>query len=110
MFSIPPTGEASEGEEADGEDSGDETDGESSVLSHSSCGGHTSIDEPTKPKRTRTAYSNYQLDQLELVFTQTQYPDIFLREDLSNRLGIREDRIQVGRCSTALCVCKIVDR
>ena len=91
-------GEVSEGEssqEADGNDSGDETDGDSSVLSHSSHGGNTSIDEPKKPKRSRTAYSNYQLDQLELMFAQTQYPDIFLREDLSSRLGIREDRIQV---------------
>ena len=74
------------------------------MLSHSSYGGNTSIDEPKKPKRTRTAYSNYQLDQLELVFTQTQYPDIFLREDLSSRLGIREDRIQVGRFLMHLCV------
>lgn len=53
------------------------------------------MDEPKKPKRTRTAYSNYQLDQLELVFQQTHYPDVFLREEMSNRLGIREDRIQV---------------
>lgn len=51
--------------------------------------------EPRKPKRTRTAYSNYQLDQLELVFTSTQYPDVFTREELSRRLCIKEDRIQV---------------
>ena len=51
--------------------------------------------EPKKPKRTRTAYSNYQLDQLELVFTSTQYPDVFTREELSRRLCIKEDRIQV---------------
>ena len=77
--------------------SGDDTDGESSVLSHSSHGGNAYIDEPKKPKRTRTAYSNNQLDQLELVFsTQTQYPDVFLREELAKTLGIKEDRIQVG--------------
>lgn len=46
-------------------------------------------------KRTRTAYSNYQLDQLELVFSQTHYPDVFLREELSARLGISESRLQV---------------
>ncbi|XP_003389232.1 PREDICTED: paired box protein Pax-6-like [Amphimedon queenslandica] len=51
--------------------------------------------EPKKPKRTRTAYSNSQLDQLELIFATTHYPDVFTREDLSRRLGIREDRIQV---------------
>lgn len=78
------------------QDSGEETDGESSVVSHSSQGGsNNTIDEPRKPKRTRTAYSNYQLDQLELVFMQTQYPDVFIREELSNRLGIKEDRLQV---------------
>ena len=52
-------------------------------------------EKPRKPKRTRTAYSNYQLDQLELVFTSTQYPDVFTREELSRRLCIKEDRIQV---------------
>lgn len=75
--------------------SGDETDGESSILSHSSHGGGAYIEEPKKPKRTRTAYSNNQLDQLELVFSQTQYPDVFLREELAKNLGIKEDRIQV---------------
>ena len=53
------------------------------------------IEERPKVKRTRTAYSNYQLDQLELVFSQTHYPDVFLREELSARLGISESRLQV---------------
>lgn len=61
--------------------------------------GHTEDGEDTeerpKVKRTRTAYSNYQLDQLELVFSQTHYPDVFLREELSARLGISESRLQV---------------
>lgn len=52
--------------------------------------------EPRKPKRTRTAYSNYQLDQLELVFATAHYPDVFTREELSRRLCIKEDRIQVS--------------
>ena len=86
------------GDEVESENfSGDETDGESSILSHSSHGGNAySIEEPKKPKRTRTAYSNNQLDQLELVFSQTQYPDVFLREELAKSLGIKEDRIQVS--------------
>ncbi len=54
------------------------------------------IHEPKKPKRTRTAFSNMQLDQLEYVFENvSQYPDVFVREELSKRLGIKEDRIQV---------------
>ena len=74
-----------------------ESDGDSSFHSHSSNPDKDYIDEPRKPKRTRTAFSNYQLDQLELVFSQTQYPDVFVREDLSTRLGIKEDRIQVRK-------------
>ena len=54
------------------------------------------IHQPKKPKRTRTAFSNLQLDQLEYTFDHvSQYPDVFVREELSKRLGIKEDRIQV---------------
>ena len=52
--------------------------------------------EPKKPKRTRTAYNSYQIDELELMFDRTHYPDVFNREDLSKKLGIKEDRIQVS--------------
>lgn len=94
--SISRSGTEESGDEPEGENfSGDDTDGESSIQSHSSHGGSTYIEEPKKPKRTRTAYSNHQLDQLELVFAQTQYPDVFLREELAKSLGIKEDRIQV---------------
>ena len=82
-----------EEEEEEEEGSGEDSDGEFSC--YSSRGSGSSVEEPKKPKRTRTAYSNYQLDQLELVFTQTQYPDVFIREEMASRLGIREDRIQV---------------
>jgi len=62
------------------------------------------IEERPKVKRTRTAYSNYQLDQLELVFSQTHYPDVFLREELSARLGISESRLQVTSCNLYMSV------
>lgn len=84
-----------DGEEEEEEDSGEDSDGESSVKSHSSHGGGSSVEEPKRPRRTRIAYSNYQLDQLELVFIRTQYPDVYLREEMADRLGIKEDRIQV---------------
>ena len=77
------------------EESGNESDN-SSNHSQSSHGEAESIDEPKKPKRTRTAYSNHQLDQLELAFSRSHYPDVFTREDLSNKLNIKEDRIQVA--------------
>jgi len=70
-------------EDASDEESGHTEDGEDA-------------EERPKVKRTRTAYSNYQLDQLELVFSQTHYPDVFLREELSARLGISESRLQVN--------------
>lgn len=78
------------------DESGDESEGESSAHSQSSHGEAESVDEPKKPKRTRTAYSNHQLDQLELAFSRSHYPDVFTREDLANKLNIKEDRIQVG--------------
>lgn len=76
------------------DDSSDDSDDDSS--NHSSHGEAESIDEPKKPKRTRTAFSNLQLDQLELAFSRSHYPDVFTREDLSNKLSIKEDRIQVN--------------
>ena len=51
--------------------------------------------EPKKSKQTKTVYSNYQLDQLELVFSSTHYPNFLRREELASRLGIGEDRIRV---------------
>ena len=53
--------------------------------------------EPKKPKRTRTAFSTHQLDQLELLFATTHYPDVFTREETAKRLNIKEDRIQVSQ-------------
>ena len=88
---LPNEEEKADEEDVSGEDSDEEFD------CYSSRGSGSSVEEQKKPKRTRTAYSNYQLDQLELVFTQTQYPDVFIREEMASRLGIKEDRIQVIR-------------
>ena len=93
---LPPKQLPIEEEKEDEEDVSVE-DSDEEFSCYSSRGSGSSVEEPKKPKRTRTAYSNYQLDQLELVFTQTQYPDVFLREEMASRLGIREDRIQVIR-------------
>ncbi|XP_068719404.1 ALX homeobox protein 1-like isoform X1 [Montipora capricornis] len=48
-----------------------------------------------KPRRMRTCFSPRQLQVLEQAFTKTHYPDVLLREHLSNFTNIPESRIQV---------------
>ena len=52
-------------------------------------------EDASRTKRTRTTFSQHQLDQLELVFHRTHYPDVLLREKLSTRIDIPESRVQV---------------
>ena len=48
-----------------------------------------------KVKRSRTTFSQYQLDELELMFQQSHYPDMFMRQKLAMRIRLPESRIQV---------------
>ena len=46
-------------------------------------------------RRQRTIFSKDQVDILDQVFEKNPYPDIQLREQLSERLDVPEARIQV---------------
>ena len=48
---------------------------------------------PTKVKRSRTNFSPAQLRAMEMVFTQSQYPDVTVLETLAKNLGLPIEKI-----------------
>lgn len=52
----------------------------------------------TQNRRLRTSFTTQQIELLESVFMQTHYPDASLREEISQRTGLNDSKIQVRFC------------
>ena len=52
--------------------------------------------EPVKKKRVRTVFTQEQLQKLEFNFAQNQYPDMMMRQNIAEELGLPDQKIHVS--------------
>ena len=55
--------------------------------------------DEAKRRRSRTNFSQWQLEELERVFQSCHYPDVFMREAMALKLDLKESRISVSQTS-----------
>ena len=81
----------------------DEESHEGGKVNSSTGGSEDGSDVETEPgliikrktRKARTTFNNEQLEMLEQAFQRTQYPDVYTREELGQKTGMSEARIQV---------------
>jgi hypothetical protein len=56
----------------------------------------TTTDNNSANRRYRTSFEQKQLYALEGIFEKTHYPDAYVREEIANRTGLSEAKVQVS--------------